>query len=223
MNRNELTLKIEELLPQTQCRQCGSKDCAEYAKRISEGELHNRCAPGGADLIEKLSILLGRAPLPFDASCGEHVAPEIAVIDNRKCIGCRICAEVCPTDAVIGSAKHQHTVDPDYCNGCCLCQLACPVDCIDMVRIQREWTVKLAALSKSRYKSRLKRLEKKKQAEEARLSKSMGSADRKQFLADLLRRKGIPQASSEESPGKAPSVPISLKDFSASKKHSSAV
>ena len=92
--------KIEEILPQTQCRQCGYHDCADYAKAIAVGEKHNRCPAGGPQVISRLSVLLGREELPLNEECGIHVPPEIAEIDPNKCIGCGLCTTKCAFDAI---------------------------------------------------------------------------------------------------------------------------
>lgn len=56
--------KIEEILPQTQCRQCGYHDCADYAKAIADGEKHNRCPAGGPQVISMpILFLLDREEL----------------------------------------------------------------------------------------------------------------------------------------------------------------
>ena len=92
--------KIEEILPQTQCRQCGYHDCADYAKAIANGEQHNRCPAGGPQVISRLSALLGREELSLNEECGVHVPPEIAEIDPNKCIGCGVCTTKCEFDAI---------------------------------------------------------------------------------------------------------------------------
>ena len=179
---------IEALLPQTQCRQCGYADCADYARAISEGELHNRCPAGGDKVILRLSTLLGREPLTLNPECGVHVPEEVARIEASRCIGCCLCITACPTEAIIGCAKHLHTVDEDRCNGCCLCQIACPVDCIDMVRISRPWSDELAAVSKKNYLAKKNRVTRRKQMEEERLNQKSLS-NKKEFLTKLLQKK----------------------------------
>lgn len=190
--------QIEEILPQTQCRQCGYKDCEAYAKAVADGELHNRCAVGGKEVIEKLSQLLGRELLEPNPECGVCVPPEVASIDPKKCIGCKLCIDACPTEAIIGSPKHLHAVDVERCNGCCLCQLACPVDCISMVRIQRDWTAELAKASKAHYLRRNERREKIRAEEEERLKQRSLSTNKRDFIASLLRKKILNE------PGKTP-------------------
>ena len=193
--------KIEEILPQTQCRQCGYHDCADYAKAIAVGEKHNRCPAGGPQVISRLSALLGREELPLNEECGEHVPPEIAETDPNKCIGCRLCSDACPTDAIIGSPKHMHFVDEsevDSRRPPRPCQLACPVDCISMVRIDREWTDGLARQSKENYLKRNQRRAKIRQEEENLLNAKSLTADKRDFVANLIRRKILNES------GKAP-------------------
>ena len=62
----------------------------------------------------------------------------MAVIDEQACIGCTLCIQACPVDAILGAAKAMHTVIADECTGCELCLPPCPVDCIRMVPIEQD-------------------------------------------------------------------------------------
>jgi len=127
--------RIDQLLPQTQCGQCGFPGCRPYAEAIAAGEADiNRCPPGGEATILLLADLLDREPKPLDPETGEEKPKELAVIHEDLCIGCTLCIQVCPVDAILGAAKQMHTVIASECTGCELCVEPCPVDCIDMVR-----------------------------------------------------------------------------------------
>ena len=128
-----LAEKIDALLPQTQCTQCGYTGCMPYAEAIAAGEAEiNRCPPGGEAGIVVLASLLSRVVIPLDASRGPHLPHRVAVIDEEICIGCGKCLRPCPTDAIIGTNKFMHTVIASLCTGCELCIPPCPVDCIRM-------------------------------------------------------------------------------------------
>jgi len=130
---NPLAIRIDALLPQTQCTKCGFDGCMPYAEAIAVGEADiNRCPPGGDEGIAALAALLARPPLPLAASCGAHLPHRVAVIDAAACIGCAKCLAPCPTDAIIGASKLLHTVITSLCTGCELCIPPCPVDCIRM-------------------------------------------------------------------------------------------
>ncbi len=124
---------IDALLPQTQCGQCGHPGCRPYAEAIANGSAINKCPPGGARTIEALAQLLHVQPLPLDPTHGKEATRKVAVIREAECIGCTKCITACPVDAILGSAKHMHTVITRECTGCDLCVEPCPVDCIDMV------------------------------------------------------------------------------------------
>ena len=53
----DLIARLEDALPQTQCRQCGYACCTEYARAIAAGTPINRCPPGGAAGIRALAAL----------------------------------------------------------------------------------------------------------------------------------------------------------------------
>jgi electron transport complex protein RnfB len=132
--------RIDALLPQTQCTQCGFDGCRPYADAIAAGDAGiDRCPPGGDAGVVRLATLLGRPVVPLDASCGTHKARHVAVIDERHCIGCTLCIQACPVDAIVGANKFLHTVLADACSGCELCVAPCPVDCISMAPA-RAWT-----------------------------------------------------------------------------------
>ena len=127
--------QIDAILPQTQCGQCGYPGCRPYAEAIAKGEAEiNRCPPGGEAVIQQLADLLGREPIPLDEERGEAKdEPTVVVIDETRCIGCTLCIQACPVDAIIGAPKQMHTVIRDECTGCNLCIPPCPVDRIDIV------------------------------------------------------------------------------------------
>jgi electron transport complex protein RnfB len=128
--------RINALLPQTQCGQCGHRGCRPYAAAIAAGSAINRCPPGGDLTIHALARLLARQPQPLDPTHGKEDQRKIAYIREPECIGCTKCIQACPVDAILGSAKHLHTVIASECTGCDLCVAPCPVDCIDMIPLR---------------------------------------------------------------------------------------
>ncbi|MCK5639581.1 MAG: electron transport complex subunit RsxB [Gammaproteobacteria bacterium] len=133
--------QIDAILPQTQCGQCGHPGCRPYAESIAAGEEEiNRCPPGGETVIQALADLLGRDAIALDPDAGVEKEKTLAVIDEQVCIGCTLCIQACPVDAILGAAKQMHTVIADECTGCELCVEPCPVDCIDMVPIKEDIT-----------------------------------------------------------------------------------
>lgn len=137
---NPLVDKIDAILPQTQCGQCGYPGCHPYAEAIANGEAEiNLCPPGGEDGIHKLADLLGVEFKPFGGDT--VIKPKsVAFIDENTCIGCTLCLQACPVDAIAGAAKQMHTIVSSECTGCELCITPCPVDCISMVPIEEKIT-----------------------------------------------------------------------------------
>lgn len=127
----DLIERLDRLLPQTQCGQCGYAGCRPYAEAMARGEVGvDRCPPGGDAGARALAHVLGVPPRPYDRSRGAHTSARAVVIVEADCIGCTKCIQACPVDAIIGAAKHMHVVIEPLCTGCDLCIPACPVDCI---------------------------------------------------------------------------------------------
>lgn len=177
--QSPLVERIDALLPQTQCGKCGFAACRPYAEAIASGKADiNQCPPGGQSTILALAGLLDRDLKPLNPEHGIAKPREVAVIDEQSCIGCTLCIQACPVDAILGAARHMHTVIEAECTGCELCVAPCPVDCITMVpdpsshqtEIQaQERERQKADLARTRYQSRLERLERERQEKAARL------------------------------------------------------
>jgi electron transport complex protein RnfB len=133
MADHEIVERIDALLPQTQCRQCLFEGCRPYAEALARGEVDvDRCPPGGDAGAARLARLLGREPRRVDPRYGRHEPRRVAWIDEERCIGCAKCLPACPVDAIVGAARHTHTVIEVQCTGCKLCLPPCPVDCIEL-------------------------------------------------------------------------------------------
>lgn len=153
-----LAARINDALPQTQCTRCGYPDCAAYAQAIAdEGAAINQCPPGGAQGIARLAALTDQATAPLNPANGTEGPRTLAVIDEAWCIGCTLCLDACPTDAILGSNKRMHTVIEPYCTGCELCIPVCPVDCISLENATgtatgwAAWSPALATQARERY------------------------------------------------------------------------
>jgi electron transport complex protein RnfB len=159
--QSALADRIDAALPQTQCTKCGFAGCRPYAEAIATGRAGiNHCPPGGATGITRLSVITGHPALPLDPENGSEGPLRIAVIDEALCIGCTLCIQACPVDAILGAARRMHTVLPARCTGCDLCIPPCPMDCIEMVVAQpaRTWTDADATAARERFDARRCRL-----------------------------------------------------------------
>ena len=83
-----------------------------------------------------LADLLDRDPVPLEDEAAAAKPKSVAVIVEQDCIGCTLCIQACPVDAILGAAKYMHTVIEAECTGCELCLPPCPVECIVMQPIQ---------------------------------------------------------------------------------------
>lgn len=128
-NADAVAIAVDAVLPQSQCAQCGYPGCRPYAEAVAAGERLDLCPPGGPRVAAALEDLLGR---PADAELADP--PDVtARIVEKDCIGCALCINACPVDAIAGASKFLHAVISERCTGCELCVPACPVDCIELV------------------------------------------------------------------------------------------
>ncbi|MBI0327711.1 electron transport complex subunit RsxB [Burkholderia plantarii] len=171
----KLADRIEDLLPQTQCTKCGYDGCRPYAEAIAAGTAgYNQCPPGGHQGIERLAALLGKPVIPLAVEHGEERPRLLAVIDEQLCIGCTLCMQACPVDAIVGAPKQMHTVVSELCTGCDLCVPPCPVDCIALIPVTGErtgwdaWSQQQADDARARHDRRLARQRREREAAEAR-------------------------------------------------------
>ncbi|WP_061175944.1 electron transport complex subunit RsxB [Caballeronia pedi] len=196
-----LAERIEDLLPQTQCTKCGYPACRPYAEAIAAGEAnYNQCPPGGAEGIARLAALLGKPDIPLDTTHGVERARPVAVIDENVCIGCTLCMQACPVDAIAGAAKQMHTVIAELCTGCDLCVPPCPVDCIAMVPVTGEhtgwnaWSQEEADLARARHDRHLARIERERAQAEARASARQAARAAQADQADQAAQEAPPAA-----------------------------
>ncbi len=169
--------QIDALLPQTQCTRCGYPGCKPYAAAIAAGEAEiNQCPPGGAATIEALAALLGRPMIALNPANGTEAPPQVAWVDESRCIGCAKCLAPCPVDAIIGAQKFMHSVLIERCTGCELCIAPCPVDCIEL-RAAPPGTRNDAPLNRARFDAHNLRLQERaaaRQREIAAAKESLG-------------------------------------------------
>jgi len=172
-----LAYQIEDLLPQTQCTKCGYPACRPYAEAVVSGSAnYNQCPPGGMEGVARLAHLLGKPVIPINPVNGLERPRPVAVIDESLCIGCTLCIQACPVDAILGAAKQMHTILTDLCTGCDLCVAPCPVDCIAMVTVTpgrtgwAAWSQQQADAARERHDFRNARLQREREENDARLA-----------------------------------------------------
>jgi len=204
--------RIEDLLPQTQCTKCGYPACRPYAEAVAHGEAnYNQCPPGGAEGIARLAALLGKPVIPLNSANGVERPRPLAVIDEQVCIGCTLCMQACPVDAIVGAPKQMHTVIAKLCTGCDLCVPPCPVDCIAMPPVTGEatgwdaWSQSQADAARERHNRREARLAREREAAEARAAarRAVSSAPAQVMETSAAATPAAPAADSAEAKKRA--------------------
>ncbi len=58
---------------------------------------------------------------------------KLAIVDESKCIGCKVCIEKCPTKVIAGdiSDRRKVIIDESKCIGCTACSRQCRFDAIE--------------------------------------------------------------------------------------------
>jgi len=211
--------RIEDLLPQTQCTKCGYEGCRPYAEAIAAGTAnYNQCPPGGAEGVARLAHLLGKPVIPINPENGVERPRPVAFIDESLCIGCTLCMQACPVDAIVGAPKQMHTILKDPCTGCDLCVAPCPVDCIAMIPVTGEatgwdaWTQDQADEARVRHDRRQARLAHEREAAEAR------AAARRAATSAAAPAAAAPDTQRAQPAGTTPSPANTADDAEAKKK-----
>lgn len=201
-----LANQLEDLLPQTQCSKCGYPACRPYAEAMANGfVLYNQCPPGGAEGIARLAAVLGKPIIPLNPLNGIERSRTLAVIDEALCIGCTLCIQACPVDAIVGAAKQMHSILTDLCTGCDLCVAPCPVDCITMEEVTpgltgwQAWSQQQADTARAQHDFRAARLRREKEENDARLA-AKAAAKLKEVTAEAAVS---PEAKAEQERKKA--------------------
>ncbi len=204
---HRLAARILEALPQTQCTRCGYPDCAGYAQAIAAGDAGiHQCPPGGAEGVARLSLLTGKPVQPIGIEFGAEGPRAMAVIDEAWCIGCTLCLDACPTDAILGIHKRMHTVIEAHCTGCELCIPACPVDCIALEVATpgrsgwQAWSQPQADQARKRYEAHVRR---RGRNEPAAAAPSEAAPDRKRNVVEAALARARAAAASRSDEGKA--------------------
>jgi len=219
-DQKTLAERIEDLLPQTQCTKCGYDGCRPYAEAIAEGKAnYNQCPPGGAEGVARMAALLGKPVIPINPANGVERPRPVAFIDESLCIGCTLCMQACPVDAIVGAAKQMHTIVAELCTGCDLCVAPCPVDCIAMFPVTGDatgwdaWTQQQADAARERHDRRLARLAREREAAEARAAArrataGAGSVSMGASADPTANAAGVSGTSAGAAPGAAQPAPV---------------
>ncbi len=192
--------KVDQLLPQTQCRQCEYEGCFAYATAIvNDNAPINRCPPGGERVIHSLATLLDQPIIALNESLGSHKPPQVVRVEEAFCIGCMKCILACPVDAIVGARRLMHTVIRDECTGCELCIPPCPLNCIIIEPLDpsladtniglSQWEQKRAEKSRRRFNAKKERERLRTNVTDTQppLEKELAAPASKESMLDLIQ------------------------------------
>jgi len=92
-----------------------------------------------SEVIAQAKASAGKACIPLAKGYVE-ASPVVAEVEERRCIGCGICAELCPFSAVEMvkvEKRRKARVIKALCKGCGVCASHCPVFAIDVGRFTK--------------------------------------------------------------------------------------
>lgn len=127
---NALVAELVEILPGSQCGQCGFPGCEGAAQALAERRAPvTLCPPGGRAVALALAAKLGAE---VNMAAVKESAPMMAEVKEELCIGCTRCFKVCPTDAIMGAAQQIHAVFREACIACGNCVEVCPTESVKL-------------------------------------------------------------------------------------------
>ena len=168
--------RIDQALPQTQCRECDFDACRPYAEAVASGDAEiDRCKPGGVQALNAMADIMAVDPSSYlQTVLDQFRTASVVRIDLDSCIGCLKCIQVCPVDAIVGAPKQAHVVMQDVCTGCNLCIEPCPVDCIHVETLPENNVMdrSLSGVFRQRFESRQARLDDQRQKKQQDFQKA---------------------------------------------------
>jgi len=174
VEKDERIEKLLEILPSANCGGCGFPGCAAFADALVKGEAKvNGCPVGGNEVAKNVAEILG---LEFEntvkkvarvrcnggySNCSEKYIYEgpgdchsiVMLAGGIKqciygCVGGGSCVTACKFDAIYIGTEGIPVVDQEKCTSCGACVSACPRKLIELLPIDKKFTVTCRSLDK---------------------------------------------------------------------------